>query len=366
MDQENYVKGFSMQRPPLLEAEGFCFWKNRFETYIKSKDIDLWQVIQNDDFYFEIEDSETKMMKETPGFTRFNAIVTSLKSLDLYYSSKNYVRKFLRALPLKWRANVMAIVEAKYLATLPFDELIGNLKVYEMILKNDGVTFKTTKEKIKLLDFKAKVIREQTGDDSDSQGGSYEDVDEKEAKAFNLMARHFRKFFHKGNRFKLGNRFRNGANRFRRGLGTGFRNKEPKENKAFVGRAWSDSEDGDEPQNDATCLMGIDSQEVQPKPSTSNNNLDNIELQKENQELLKFNQDFTKTFEKLLKEKCSLKSEKSKLLSKINDLEFEVKKLLNDKEVIETCIKCDVLTQEVDVTPPNRAWTEYVSEGVTS
>ncbi|GJW87269.1 hypothetical protein Tco_0162609 [Tanacetum coccineum] len=55
-----------MQRPPLLEANKFCFWKTRFETYIKSKDIDLWQVIQKGNFYFEIEDSETKMMKETP------------------------------------------------------------------------------------------------------------------------------------------------------------------------------------------------------------------------------------------------------------------------------------------------------------
>nr|GEU41562.1 integrase, catalytic region, zinc finger, CCHC-type, peptidase aspartic, catalytic [Tanacetum cinerariifolium] len=38
------------------------------------------------------------------GFTRFNAIVTSLKSLDPDYSSKNHVREFLRALLLKWRA----------------------------------------------------------------------------------------------------------------------------------------------------------------------------------------------------------------------------------------------------------------------
>ncbi|GKG60214.1 hypothetical protein Tco_0609878, partial [Tanacetum coccineum] len=66
MAQENYVEGGSMQRPPLLEAEGFCFWKTRFETYIKSKDIDLWQVIQNGDFVFEIEDSDTKMVKDTP------------------------------------------------------------------------------------------------------------------------------------------------------------------------------------------------------------------------------------------------------------------------------------------------------------
>ncbi|GKB47898.1 hypothetical protein Tco_0898651 [Tanacetum coccineum] len=65
MAQENYVKGCSMQRPPLLEPNGFCFWKSRFETYVKSKDIDLWQVIQNGDFYYEVEDSETKLMKET-------------------------------------------------------------------------------------------------------------------------------------------------------------------------------------------------------------------------------------------------------------------------------------------------------------
>ncbi|GJX97629.1 hypothetical protein Tco_0353427 [Tanacetum coccineum] len=66
MAQEDYAKGSSMQRPPLLEPNGFCFWKARFETYVKSKDINLWQVIQNGDFYFEVEDSETKLMKETP------------------------------------------------------------------------------------------------------------------------------------------------------------------------------------------------------------------------------------------------------------------------------------------------------------
>ncbi|GKF26170.1 retrotransposon protein, partial [Tanacetum coccineum] len=53
------------------------------------------------------------------------------------------------------------------------------------------------------------------------------------------------------------------------------------------------------------------------------------------EKLLKFNKDFTKTFEKLLKEKCSLENENSKLLSRINDLEIEVKKLANDKEVVE-------------------------------
>nr|GEU41776.1 UBN2 domain-containing protein [Tanacetum cinerariifolium] len=81
------------------------------------------------------------------GFTQFNAIVTSFKSLDPDYSSKNNVRKFLRALSLKWRAKVTAIKEAKGLDTLPLDELIGNLKVYEMVLDNDGVASKTNEGK---------------------------------------------------------------------------------------------------------------------------------------------------------------------------------------------------------------------------
>nr|GEU43295.1 hypothetical protein [Tanacetum cinerariifolium] len=274
MAQENYVEGCSKERPPLLEPNEFCFWKSRFETYVKSKDIDMWQVIQNSDFFYEVEDSESKKFsisnEETidSSFTRSNTIVTSLKLLDPDYSSKSHVRKFLRPLPLKWRANVTTIKEAKDLATLPLDELIGNLKVYEMVLDNDVVRSKTTKEK--------------------------------------------------GNRFGRGNRFGNGANRFGRGRENSFGNKsresskqkgvcyscgieghfasgcrKPKESKAFVRGAWSDSEEGDEHQNDATSLMAIDSQEVASKPSSFSYDLNIIDLQKENEELLKFNKDFT-------------------------------------------------------------------------
>ncbi|GJV23806.1 hypothetical protein Tco_1376501 [Tanacetum coccineum] len=39
-----------MQRPPLFESDGFIYWKFRFETYVKSKDLDLWHVITYGDF----------------------------------------------------------------------------------------------------------------------------------------------------------------------------------------------------------------------------------------------------------------------------------------------------------------------------
>ena len=36
MESEKYLEGQPMQRPPLFESDGFLYWKNRFETYVKS------------------------------------------------------------------------------------------------------------------------------------------------------------------------------------------------------------------------------------------------------------------------------------------------------------------------------------------
>ncbi|GJW33110.1 hypothetical protein Tco_0053142 [Tanacetum coccineum] len=200
-----------MQRPPLFESDSFIYWKNRFETYVKSKDLDLWHVITNGDFQPIIQNPETKLDEVVPfekqtddlkrrlvknneakmviynalprkeyerifmcntakeiwktllithqgnsqvkdnkidllvqqyeqfvisedesidsAFTRFNTIITSLKALDEGYSSKNYVRKFFRALHPKWREKVTVIEESKDLTSLSLYELIGNLKL---------------------------------------------------------------------------------------------------------------------------------------------------------------------------------------------------------------------------------------------
>ncbi|GKB71500.1 hypothetical protein Tco_0932912 [Tanacetum coccineum] len=69
------------------------------------------------------------------GFAKFNTIITSLKALGEGFSSENYVRKFLRALHPKWRAKVTAVKESKDLSSLALDELIGNLKVYEVVME---------------------------------------------------------------------------------------------------------------------------------------------------------------------------------------------------------------------------------------
>ncbi|GJT86438.1 hypothetical protein Tco_1068155 [Tanacetum coccineum] len=118
-------------------------------------------------------------------FARFNTIITSLKALDEGFSSKNYVRKFLRALHPKWRLNVTAIEESKDLTSLSLDELIGNLKVYEVIIKNDSEVVKGKREQNRSLALKAK----KESSDEDSSTSDSEDEE------YAMAVRDFKKFF---------------------------------------------------------------------------------------------------------------------------------------------------------------------------
>ncbi|GJV97831.1 retrovirus-related pol polyprotein from transposon TNT 1-94 [Tanacetum coccineum] len=95
--------------------------KNQSKAKSKIYNIDL--LVQQYEQFVISEDESIDS-----AFARFNTIITSLKALDEGYSSKNYVRKFLRALHPKWRAKVTAIEESKDLTSLSLDELIGNLK----------------------------------------------------------------------------------------------------------------------------------------------------------------------------------------------------------------------------------------------
>nr|GEV24455.1 copia protein [Tanacetum cinerariifolium] len=261
-----------MQRPPLFESDSFIYWKNRFETYVKSTYLDLWHVITNGDFQPIEQNPKTKLDEVIPfekqsddlkkklaknkeakmviynalprkefervfvcnttkeilenivnhpqgnsqvkdnkidllvqqyeqfiifedesidsAFARFNTIITSLKSLDEGYSSKNYVRKFLRALHPKWRAKVMTIEESKELTSLSLDELIRNIKVYEMNIKKD---FKIVKEKVER---KSLALKDKK-DSSDEECLTFGSEDEEYA----MAVRDFKKFFKRRGRF---------------------------------------------------------------------------------------------------------------------------------------------------------------------
>ncbi|GJU03628.1 retrovirus-related pol polyprotein from transposon TNT 1-94 [Tanacetum coccineum] len=329
------------------------YQKNRFETYVKSKDLDLWHAITNGDFQPIIQNPKTKLDEVVPfakqtdelkrrlaknnkakmviynafprkeyerifmcntakdiwktllithqgnnqvknnkidllvqqyeqiiisedesidsAFARFNTIITSLKALDEGYSSKNYVRKFLRALYPKWRAKVMAIEESKDLTSLSIDELIGNLKVHEKIIKKDSKIVKSKVER-KSLALKAK---KESSDEECSTSGS-------EDEEYAMAVRDFKKFFKRIGRFVR--QPRNDKNTFQRSRDDKngksdrkfFRCGDPnhligecpkpprdKNQRVFVGGSWSDTgEEDDEKFKNETCLVAHASSEI--------------------------------------------------------------------------------------------------------
>ncbi|GJY37357.1 hypothetical protein Tco_0422735, partial [Tanacetum coccineum] len=173
----------------------------------------------------------------------FNTIITSLKALDEGYSSKNYVRKFLRALHSKWRAKVAAIEESKDLTSLSLDELIGNLKVHEMIIKKASKIVQAKGER-RFLALKAK------------KESSKENVRLPEVKTKSTP---WRLETSRSSSREEEDSCGHPNHLIKECL------KPPKEKnqRAFVGGSWSDSgEEDDEKDKDETCLMAQASSEV--------------------------------------------------------------------------------------------------------
>nr|GEV81748.1 copia protein [Tanacetum cinerariifolium] len=147
-------------------------------------DIDLWYIIARGNYKSTIKDKDDDETIDC-AFSRFNTIITSLKALDESFSSRNHVRKFLRALPSKWRPKVTAIKESKDLSKISLDELVGKLKVYEVVLEKDLEIAKNKKEKYKSLALKARQVL------SDEDASSSDSNDEEYA----MAVRDFKKFF---------------------------------------------------------------------------------------------------------------------------------------------------------------------------
>ncbi|GJS18036.1 zf-CCHC domain-containing protein [Tanacetum coccineum] len=175
-------------------------------------------------------------------FARFNTIITSLKALDEGFSSKNNVRKFIRALHPKWRAKVTAIEESKDLTSLSLDELIA---------------------------------KKESSDEEIS-------TSESEEEEYAMAVRDFKKFFKRQGRFvrqprdekksfqrnKDDKSDKSDRKCFRCGdpnhlIGECLKPPRSKNQMAFVRGSWSDSsEDEKEKIKDETCLLAQTSNEV--------------------------------------------------------------------------------------------------------
>ncbi|GJV24653.1 retrovirus-related pol polyprotein from transposon TNT 1-94 [Tanacetum coccineum] len=326
MDFDKYLEGQSMQKPPLFESDSFIYWKNRFETYVKSKDLDLGHIITNGDFRPINQNPDTKLdevvpfEKQTDNLKRRLAknnepkwlftmlclqkeyeqifmcnmekeiwktllithqgnsqvkdnkidllvqqyeqfIISKDESIDSAFARFNNIITSLKALD---EAKVTAIEELKDLTSLSLDELIGNLKVHEMIIKKDSKIVKAKVER-KSLALKAKK------ESSDEECSTSSSEDEEYA----MAVRDFKKFFKRRGRFvrqprndkKTFQRSRDDKNSkserkcFRCGdpnhlIGECPKPPRDKNQRAFVGGSWSDSgEEDDEKIQDETCLV---------------------------------------------------------------------------------------------------------------
>ncbi|GJT34358.1 retrovirus-related pol polyprotein from transposon TNT 1-94 [Tanacetum coccineum] len=135
---------------------------------------------------------------------------------------------------------VTKIEESKDLSTLPLDELIGNLKVYEVVLEKDSEISKVKKEKYKSLALKARKVS------SDEEVSCSKSEDEEYA----MAVRDFKKFFRR--RGKFVRQPHDDKKNFRK-------IKEDKKEKEDR----SDSED--DSKKEEICLMALDNNEVRLK-----------------------------------------------------------------------------------------------------
>nr|GEU68602.1 alpha/beta hydrolases superfamily protein [Tanacetum cinerariifolium] len=190
-------------------------------------------------------------------------------------------------------ANVTTIEESKDLTSLSHDELIGNLKVYELIIKKDYEIAEGKRERRSL----ALNAKKESSDEESLTSGSKDEE-------YAMEVRNFKKFFKRRGRFVR--QPRNDKKTFQRSRGNKngksdrkyFRCGDPnhlirecpkpprdKNRRAFVGGSWSDSgEEDNENAKDKTCLMAQASSEVHFESSyfsDENFSIDDITLDSE-------------------------------------------------------------------------------------
>ncbi|GJY05752.1 hypothetical protein Tco_0371692 [Tanacetum coccineum] len=210
------------------------------------------------------------------------------------------------------------IEESKDLSTLPLDELIGNLKVYEAVLEKDLEISKNKKEKYKSLVLKArKVLSEEEATFSDSNDEEYAMAEDKKEKDDRRC-------------FKC-----SGPNHFISICPKHSFN----DQKAFVIGCWRDSED--DSKKEEICLMALDDNEVlSDTPYYSSSSLDNESWQNEYDKLCKISLRIINKNKQLRAKNEVLKREACEPKTKIEQLE-------RDKDISLECESCNNLKTKI-------------------
>ncbi|GJW86469.1 retrovirus-related pol polyprotein from transposon TNT 1-94 [Tanacetum coccineum] len=323
MDSDKYLEGQSMQRPPLFESDSFIYWKNRFETYVKSKDLDLWHVITNGDFQPIQQNPETKLDEVIPFEKQSDDLKKRLAKNNeakmVIYNALPRKEKFLRALHPKWRAKVTQIESSKELnVQLSLNELIGNHKVHEMIIKKDS---EIVKAKVERKSFALKAKKES----SDEECSTSRSEDEEYA----MNGKSDRKCFRCSDPNHL--------------IGECLKPPKDKNQRAFVGGSWRDSgEEDDEKVKNETCLVAQASSEVCSESfyfSDENSSIDDLVLDNEYEKLCKMSL-------KIITKNKRLKATRNSLEKELSILKEKVSTHKKNKGVDLECVKCHMLKIE--------------------
>ncbi|GJY33939.1 hypothetical protein Tco_0418408 [Tanacetum coccineum] len=400
--------------------------KNKFETYVKAKDLDLWHIILNGDFPPLAKSKVTQILEVVPfeeqsddlkkklaknneakmvlynalpkkeyrrifmcktakdiwqsllithqedsidsGYARFNTIIISLKALDEGFSSKNYVRKFLWPLHPKWRAKVTSIKESKDLSSLARQDLIplkrpdsesripwGSLRWFANQgsvcgLVGCAMGWNELVEGSWFVQLKPCYVADLTA------GGDWSSFD----LGYAMAVRNFKKFFRRKGKFvrqpkeekksfrqRDEKKGKNDRKCFRFGdpnhlIGDCLKPSRNKDQKAFIGGSWSDSEnDAEDKTNDETCLMAQSSNEVIPNSSYYSDNASSLDMQIEYDSLCEISL-------KIINKNNILKTKRYFLEKEILELNEKIKKLKKSKEIDITRKLCQELKLEND------------------
>nr|GEV57951.1 hypothetical protein [Tanacetum cinerariifolium] len=366
-----------------------------FETYVKSKDLDIWHVITNGDFQPIVQNPKTKLDKVIPfekqiddlkkrlaknneaKMVIYNALPT--KEYEIIFMC-NMAKEIWKTLLITHHGNSKVKDNKIYLLVQQYekfvisedesvdsafarfntiiitslkalDELIRNLKVHEMIIKKG---FKIVKAKVKRKSISLKAKKES----SDEECSTFGSEDEEYA----MAVRDFKKFFKRRARFarqpwnekKTFQRSRDDKNGksdrkcFRCGdpnhlIGECPKPPKDKNQRAFVRGFWSDSdEEDDEKVKDETCLVTHASSKVCFESSyfsDENSSIDDLALDNEYDKLCKMSL-------KIITKNKRLKATRNSLENKLKELKYKLSILEKNKGVYLDCAKCHALKIE--------------------